>query len=1589
MRVLINGQDFRRYNLDIQMLIYSKSRMLEISYLKKIGSKPRIFYLGDDNESTDSITQRFVSVEIPSNKGVYDRLLSVRDVEGVLDQAVIDFKSAALPVTFSSKAMINNKDVERLSNTFGALLSIAQRLSILSAKQNEQTHRGFFLRLAMEYLTVIKMRLTQEFIIFPAGKSLSALFQNINTDHDVIADSETVRSLIARLNVQVSNVAASDELEEILYDHHLPLDTEDWVEDHLRGQYKAIEDWILDSPYADDLRKVREFEAQFYDTRDESEKDPKNGSSYSRLWTVRHQMAVTVRAYDIARALNLPDNYILKIAVAAAIHDVGKTQVEYWVLNFPGKFADLPGDEREFYKAAMDKHMEYGDRILKELDIPSDIREIAMQHHERLDGEGYPNRLKAEEITFGGKVLAVADAFSALREARPYRKSGIPVQKAVDIIKSETGTRFDQRVVDALEKIAPYLREESFSSRAIESIVHLDGASAAMVAGPIDHLLGDKIDITGWNNWVGKALKGFSAYGHLSSRGLEEEITVRDDQVALFWKHPGNKVVFITDKDGFERMVEKISKNSSPKSDDFLDHLGISPYGLELWRSQRESALETAKRLTLETATQLKLDAAIARRSEVQAAKQLKLEPAPAPVPKIKLTQYISGMMPNKMNVEVYDRPEEVNRRGGKEIADIIETNNNHGENSVIFLFTGTRGKTVTQAFVQQVKERNIDLSKTKIFYLDEYWMGKQAISGQWHHDPRSYRYFAQANLIDPLNTEGANRISWAQVFVLDGESEDTVAQAKRWYGALTLALQEKKQSAPGARAQIDIIAAGSGSHGHLAFIEETIVVNKQRIEDPNAALEFRNNNKFLLAKDVRGHESAIRSIIQQRALLRRADRYRADLKEGLENVSGKPVDERKLDVLVRTLERQKLTFYIEGLTGAEQKKLKGIFPEVNILDSQAVYTSLVGQEELSFSTIIDNYSDFIDQIDTMTGRALTVKFGILALAKRVRVFAYGPKTTDVMGRLSRIEKFQPDLPLSVLLSRGNAKFILDQEAAGRIDKHNLKLRKIDLTVTNPELQASSISAAMTSVMVKLLVEKIDQENIGELIGEMSLNELFGFLEGLEKLINGQDPIRVSKESFVQGKVVEALVKDLNGRKYYFSLSPGQREVILRYLSNEQRISIYSELLDSGVLSKRLEAEGTMRGWLEENAGYSFFQINGDLEGMFTGSDLILYYGQEAKKRLDWEKEIVPYIKVLDEEDWKSDGPVESITLLKDRYLMINQSGRLVASIDLQVLRADLQSRNEAMISDEVELRQKLSEAKGLFIIGIAESVAGLIYSFSSNDWQGSFGVPLIFSGALVAGTSLMAGRRTSKYLKGQPRKAKMEVNAAMASQSRALKKARTRGDEWPMSPSKATAQPTEEQNDAFLAILLGQANALTHDLDRRIKFISRHQTDAGTPIQYRTISFKDFSEILKHPERIEFRQKIKITQDKRESFDVPLEEISAENLASASVVHFYRDSDRKINWYYLEGSDHWPILIKTRDPAMAGQGQVDQVGGIDLGRSRLNVRQEGQGVRMQFDPAMIARIRHDGFDGLNFHIQSIIPVTDLSRLLGLKPSAV
>ncbi len=401
-----------------------------------------------------------------------------------------------------------------------------------------------------------------------------------------------------------------------------------------------------------------------------------------------------------------------------------------------------------------------------------------------------------------------------------------------------------------------------------------------------------------------------------------------------------------------------------------------------------------------------------------------------------------AGQNSNGSRFEIFQAPESVSLRHAKEAADIIAENNSRGEKSVIMLFTGTRGKAMSLAFVKQIVDRDIDLSNAKFFYLDEYWMGARA-KGKWHNDPRSYKYFSTVNFVAPLNADGRTRINESQVFVLDGEAEDITTEIAKRDRLLDEALQEKAASAPGAKAQFDIVNAGSGSNGHLAFIEKTIEINTSFMSgftDPANAVQVRNSNKFLIKSDVVFPRGAVESILETRQKLREEDSYKADLKAGLERVSAKTVDEAKLDVLVGTLQKQKVSFYIEDLSERDRQEMVEAFPGVDIFDAESMKTETVGEEELAFSTIVDNYSDFIDQIDEMTGKALTTKYApFISMSQRVRVSAFGPKTIEVMGDVSRIAQPDSRLPLSMLLTHPDAKFILDWEAAQKVDRSGLK----------------------------------------------------------------------------------------------------------------------------------------------------------------------------------------------------------------------------------------------------------------------------------------------------------------------------------------------------------------------------------------------------------------------------------------------------------------------------------------------------------------------------------------------------------------------
>jgi len=162
-------------------------------------------------------------------------------------------------------------------------------------------------------------------------------------------------------------------------------------------------------------------------------------------YTAGHQRQVANLAQAIARELGLPDEQITGIHLAATIHDLGKIHIPAEILSKPGKLSAL---EYKF----MQTHPQAGYDILKDVKFPWPIAEMVLQHHESLDGSGYPRGLKGDQILLEAKIIAVADVVEAITSHRPYRP-GLGIDVALDEIKRYRGVRFDEKVVDACVKL--------------------------------------------------------------------------------------------------------------------------------------------------------------------------------------------------------------------------------------------------------------------------------------------------------------------------------------------------------------------------------------------------------------------------------------------------------------------------------------------------------------------------------------------------------------------------------------------------------------------------------------------------------------------------------------------------------------------------------------------------------------------------------------------------------------------------------------------------------------------------------------------------------------------------------------------------------------------------------------------------------------------------------------------------------------------------------------------------------------------------------------------------------------------------------
>ena len=162
-------------------------------------------------------------------------------------------------------------------------------------------------------------------------------------------------------------------------------------------------------------------------------------------YTAGHQKRVADLAIAIAREMKLADEKVEGIEIAGKIHDLGKIKVPAEILSKPGKLSDL-----EFQ--IIQTHPQVGYDLLKEIEFPWPIAEMVLQHHEKMDGFGYPQGLKGGEIMLEARILAVADTVEAMSSHRPYRPA-LGIEKALIQIKKDKGTLFDPDVVDACLKV--------------------------------------------------------------------------------------------------------------------------------------------------------------------------------------------------------------------------------------------------------------------------------------------------------------------------------------------------------------------------------------------------------------------------------------------------------------------------------------------------------------------------------------------------------------------------------------------------------------------------------------------------------------------------------------------------------------------------------------------------------------------------------------------------------------------------------------------------------------------------------------------------------------------------------------------------------------------------------------------------------------------------------------------------------------------------------------------------------------------------------------------------------------------------------
>ncbi|MEX2468661.1 MAG: HD domain-containing phosphohydrolase [Pseudohongiellaceae bacterium] len=220
-----------------------------------------------------------------------------------------------------------------------------------------------------------------------------------------------------------------------------------FVSDHKR-RYVHI-DYV---PYRDDeillfvfdLTEQREAEGKLRNALVDTVKAVAATVAIHDRYTARHMQRVAGVSVEIGKAMGLSEDELLGLSLGASIFDIGKIGIPSSILSKPGKLTEA---EFELIK----EHPVLGVEVIRNIEFSWPIREMIRQHHERLDGSGYPDGLKDDDIILEARIIAVADVYEALISHRPYRAANDP-ESARSILSQEKG-RLEPDIVDCLFRL--------------------------------------------------------------------------------------------------------------------------------------------------------------------------------------------------------------------------------------------------------------------------------------------------------------------------------------------------------------------------------------------------------------------------------------------------------------------------------------------------------------------------------------------------------------------------------------------------------------------------------------------------------------------------------------------------------------------------------------------------------------------------------------------------------------------------------------------------------------------------------------------------------------------------------------------------------------------------------------------------------------------------------------------------------------------------------------------------------------------------------------------------------------------------------